>query len=539
EALIAYAAGELGPVEADSVAAHLAVCPECAATVARFRLVSEVLRTYDTHAPPPPTVARAKSLFRQHQPAPQRLSPWASFLRFFQVPLRYSAAGALAVLLLAVTLVFGGLGAVAASAQKAIPGDALYAAKTTIEGLQVAISLDQPSRAELYVDLAGTRLEEIAGLIARGRYQDLPATVAEFERQIVEAAESVTAVAAQNPERGRALALQMEHALSQYGAELRSLHAGGPPEAQEAVARALVVAETGEAVVAQRTNLGQLCYAVADNGESSGPLDKLVRVNTSVGALTLIGDPGTEDVEAVALDNSNQALYAANGAQLGTLDLITGAFIPLQSPFGTGRGAQGTVVFNNVDGLAFDPTTGFLYGVQRLGREGDKDVLFRIDPATGAAVLDAFAPGVDYVPIGGEGVLEDIDDIAFDPRTGLLYGASNDSNTPGGVLVVIDKLTGAATVVGSFGVDDIEGLSFAFAGGLYGSTGSYTSGPPTTNHLFAFDANAQNTSEVVAFNTQEDYEAVACLTAEASWPQSSLLQMTMAGERAVMAVPGQ
>src|SRR3712207_8228394 len=65
------------------------------------------------------------------------------------------------------------------------------------------------------------------------------------------------------------------------------------------------------------------------------------------------------------------------------------------------------------------------------------------------------------------------------PRSTLFpYTTLFRSNTPGGVLVVIDKLTGAATVVGSFGVDDIEGLTFAFDGALYGSTGSYTSGPP-------------------------------------------------------------
>ena len=62
ERLIAYAAGEVGG-DAAAVASHLTVCPDCAATVARYRFVETTLRGDDSPPVPPATLARAKALF--------------------------------------------------------------------------------------------------------------------------------------------------------------------------------------------------------------------------------------------------------------------------------------------------------------------------------------------------------------------------------------------------------------------------------------------------------------------------------------------
>jgi len=63
ETLIAYAAGELAEDEAASIAAHLAVDPEAAATVARYRAVRDVVAGDDSVAPPAALLARAKAIF--------------------------------------------------------------------------------------------------------------------------------------------------------------------------------------------------------------------------------------------------------------------------------------------------------------------------------------------------------------------------------------------------------------------------------------------------------------------------------------------
>lgn len=63
ERLIAYANDELGGDEAAIVAAHVAGCAGCAATVARCRMVRAMLYADDSVPPPAAAVARAKGLF--------------------------------------------------------------------------------------------------------------------------------------------------------------------------------------------------------------------------------------------------------------------------------------------------------------------------------------------------------------------------------------------------------------------------------------------------------------------------------------------
>ena len=80
EKVIAYAAGELAEAEAGEVAAHLAGCPACAATVARYRAVQATVAADDSVAPPPALVDRVKARF----PRPQErtaLGPRAALRR--------------------------------------------------------------------------------------------------------------------------------------------------------------------------------------------------------------------------------------------------------------------------------------------------------------------------------------------------------------------------------------------------------------------------------------------------------------------------
>ena len=82
----------------------------------------------------------------------------------------------------------------------------------------------------------------------------------------------------------------------------------------------------------------------------------------------------------------------------------------------------GTLSFSDVDGLAYDATTGVLYGSHR--RSGS-DVLIQIDMTTGAHVPNAFGAGVDYVEIQPVFSNTLVDDIAIDPTTGTMYASTN------------------------------------------------------------------------------------------------------------------
>lgn len=277
------------------------------------------------------------------------------------------------------------------------------------------------------------------------------------------------------------------------------------------------------------------CFAVADErslaGGGADAQDALVRLNRTNGQTTVIGLTGTQAIEAIAFGPMG-VLYAANGSQLGTLDLNTGVFTAKSQPFGSGNGSQGSTTFNDTDGLFYDVANDLLWGVDRVGSR--PDLLYRIDPVTGARVANVFGPGKDYVEIqptisNGQ-TLADLDDIAIDPVDDVMYGTAN-SGGSGGVLVIINRLTGATTPVSEFRypnpnpanpalagmvVDDIEGLSFFNDGQLYGSTGDNGPDNNDKNQLFILDKTTAQATRVGAFPTGHmDYEALACLTAPA------------------------
>lgn len=262
-----------------------------------------------------------------------------------------------------------------------------------------------------------------------------------------------------------------------------------------------------------------ICYVVADSG------DQLEQVDRTGGApiWTDIGATGTSNIEAAAIYLDGATLYAANAGQLGTLDTGTGTFTATSSPFGTGSGAQGDVAFDDVDGLAFDALTSYFYGAQR---ESGEDLLFRIDRTTGAHVPDAFGLGIDYVVIQtqnefGSSNLDDIDDIAIDPRDGQMYAVTN-NNGGADHLIRIDKQTGSVTDIdvftnssGGANVVDMEGLGFYNNGVFYGTTGNGGSGAGTDDSLWEIELAtgiATIITDIEASSGRSDYEAVACLT---------------------------
>lgn len=264
---------------------------------------------------------------------------------------------------------------------------------------------------------------------------------------------------------------------------------------------------TASPAAAQTTGV---CYAVADNGGAFGNEDALVTLDPVTGDVVEIGRTGSNEIEAIAFAPAGGTLYASDEEELGTLNLATGEYTDIGPEYGTASGAEGTLPIDDVDGLAWDQGASILYGTNRRGGT-DRDLLVKIDRSTGLIIQDGFGPGVGYVVVEGPGVLSDLDDIAVDPFTGVMYAASNDGGE-GGVLITVDKNTGAGTVVGEFGVDDIEGLAYFTDGNLYGSTGKDGRDPNTRNQLYRIDETTGAATFVGAFTNFRDYEALACLS---------------------------
>lgn len=139
-------------------------------------------------------------------------------------------------------------------------------------------------------------------------------------------------------------------------------------------------------------------------------------------------------------------LFGAKGGSSTTSDLYS------IDPVTGAQASIGPTGFA-LTGLAMDPSDNTLYGATSNNSASNPKSLITIDPVTGAGTL-----------VGALGLAFGSGDIAFDPTTGLLYGTDNDT----AALVSIDKNTGAASVIGAYGVSGFGyGMDFNSAGALY------------------------------------------------------------------------
>lgn len=133
--LLDYLAGHLDAERKIELAEHLRTCQDCAATIAEFNAIRNLLRSDTTPEPPPRAVARAQAIFQSrrplHRPQPFRLrlpSPVFSF----------SAGFALALVLLFSIGLF-------VANQDVPPDSALYPIKAAVQGLRSVTTVRKPS----------------------------------------------------------------------------------------------------------------------------------------------------------------------------------------------------------------------------------------------------------------------------------------------------------------------------------------------------------------------------------------------------------
>jgi hypothetical protein len=205
--------------------------------------------------------------------------------------------------------------------------------------------------------------------------------------------------------------------------------------------------------------------------------EQLIRINTTTGAGTLVGNLSSE-MKSLGLGNIGTSLYAfdqiadvirqlnpATGATIATINIgignvvgegglalrrdgigflatsagSTGRFYSFNIVSGTSTPITGPGGFDPaMDGLDFSPG-GVLFGIRQ-----DPSVLYTIEPVTGATTLIGDTGFNDNDAVSG---------LAF-RSDGVLFGEVN------GILVTIDPLTGAATVIGRIGFANVSGLIF-------------------------------------------------------------------------------
>ncbi len=252
EQLIAYTNKELSESESAIVAAHTATCTECNSTVRHFRSIRNLLRTDFMYDPPAATVARAQMIYREHRAkprsCPQQRINWSEF---FQVKLRPAVSIGLAALLLTFILVLSQ--ATVAAANEAIPGDTLYPIKISIERLQLAVAMDNQSKAEALLMIAQHRIHEIVKLNATGRDNHITPTVTAYEKATRQATNAIENLAQEDASRAAALSAKANDDLSKNIAVLTALLEKVPEQSRSVIAHAISESKKDKATIQEKT----------------------------------------------------------------------------------------------------------------------------------------------------------------------------------------------------------------------------------------------------------------------------------------------
>jgi len=168
----------------------------------------------------------------------------------------------------------------------------------------------------------------------------------------------------------------------------------------------------------------------------------LYTVDKTTGAATLVGSLGRNDVVALISDSSGH-LYA--GALDGSFLLIDPDKVP---PKVTVVGNNGGALNSSGD-LAFDPTTGKLYGTSK---SSGNDKLIKVNVQTGVATLIG-----DLQYPQAYGLAYGFDSLLYGVVLGENDGLSNPNLGPG--LVRIDTTTGTPTPLATLGTDGMYGFA--------------------------------------------------------------------------------
>jgi hypothetical protein len=187
-----------------------------------------------------------------------------------------------------------------------------------------------------------------------------------------------------------------------------------------------------------------------------------------------IGDTGGESASAVGFDFGVDTNYGTTNSSAGTFNRgtfsadINGLTCATTYHFrafatnsvGTVHGSDAIFTTGSCS------TTSILYGIDGSGSNTNPAQLYILDASTGTKIST-----IGPVGFGVTG-------MAFDPKTGILYGSTGGNGSNPKSLITIDTTTGAGTLLGTI-KDSLTGtalnlpdIAFRSDGRLYGSSGN-------------------------------------------------------------------
>ena len=144
--------------------------------------------------------------------------------------------------ILAIVLTLSAVGGTAYAAQDSLPGDALYPAKLSAEGLSMMLQGDDVSRSERALNFADKRVREMVALTEEGRPEDLDLAVEKYCYTLnVTLARMEEALNKGGSVAGNIASL-VANTMAQHLSTLDGLYAIVPDEAKPAIERAMMEA---------------------------------------------------------------------------------------------------------------------------------------------------------------------------------------------------------------------------------------------------------------------------------------------------------
>jgi len=171
------------------------------------------------------------------------LKKWKALVAWFSRPKRFTLQFIL-VLILLTGLAIGGSGVVVAT-RSAIPGDVLYPMKIAMENTQVYLTPGSVGEARLYIEFAQNRLVEVQTLILKEKYQYIPETESEFERQVTVATQLLKITADKSDTQVAPLATLLKNNLVNQSRMLEVLSGVIPEGVKETYNRLIAATQAG------------------------------------------------------------------------------------------------------------------------------------------------------------------------------------------------------------------------------------------------------------------------------------------------------
>jgi hypothetical protein len=156
--------------------------------------------------------------------------------------------------------------------------------KTGLEQTRVTITGDANDQAQLHLEFAQRRLEEITALIAQGRFRNVSQATEAFEADVQKALAAFQVVAKNDPARSGELASKIAAALSQYAQVLNTLAIDAPDVVRPEVEKALQLT----------LNPGEGESGEPGDGEFSGVVEAISADAWTIGGRTVHLTPQTE-----------------------------------------------------------------------------------------------------------------------------------------------------------------------------------------------------------------------------------------------------